>query len=116
MTCFPPIRSCRFGMSIHETSLLRLTLWLVPHWCFVEYNTHRLPIARSCWTCHAESLPSHTTRHCDGTASAQVRTERRMQIGWIHEFDYTGRYKKDYDPRKREPMQRTKMRTDKELW
>jgi hypothetical protein len=38
-----------------------------------------------------------------------------MQIGWIPEFDYTGGTE-DYDPRKREPMQRTKMRTDKKLW
>jgi hypothetical protein len=76
MTCFPIIRSGRFEISIRETSSLRSTLWLVPHWCFVEYNTHRLLIARSCWTCHAELSPSRTARHGDGTASAQVRTER----------------------------------------
>ena len=67
---FPTIRSRPFGASIPETSLPHSTLWPVPRWCFGECNTHRLPIARFCWTCPAKLLLAHTARLSDGTASA----------------------------------------------
>jgi hypothetical protein len=63
-------------MSIHETSLLRSTLWPVPHWCCGEYNTPRLPIARSCWTCREELLLLGIARFSDGITNVRVRTER----------------------------------------
>src|ERR1700685_4403009 len=92
MTCFPTIRSCRFGMSIHETSLLRLTLWPVPHWCCGEYNTPRLAIAHSCWTCPAELSGPRIARHFDGTASEQMQTGCRMKIESIPDSElHSGR-------------------------
>jgi hypothetical protein len=81
--CLLTIRSCRFGMSIRETFLLRSTLWRVPHWCFGEYNTPRLAIAHSCWTCPAELSGLRIARHSDGTGSSQVQTGRRMKSEWI---------------------------------
>jgi hypothetical protein len=47
MKCFPTMKSGRFGTSNRYTSLLSSTLWPALLWCFGEYNTTRLPIARS---------------------------------------------------------------------
>src|SRR5260370_30976192 len=80
ITCFPTIRSFRFGMSIHETSLLRSTLWPVPHWCCGEYNTPRLPIARCCWTCREELLRLRTARCSDGITNVRGAHERRTKM------------------------------------
>ena len=87
---FPTMRLRRFGMSIHDRSLQRSTLWRVLHWCSGEYSTPRLPIVRCCLTCPAAVLLERTPRRSYGTASGHMCTGRRMKISWIPGFDSTG--------------------------
>jgi hypothetical protein len=88
-TCYPTIRLLRFGMSIHKTSLRRLTHWPAPHWCCGEYNISRCLIARSYWICLDELSRLRIAGLCIGMTSVRVRKERRMKMGRSLAFDYT---------------------------
>jgi hypothetical protein len=114
MRCFLAIRSLRFGMSIHKTSLRRLTYWPAPHWCCGEYNVYRLLIARSCWICRDELSRLRIAGLSVGMTSVGVPMERRMKMGRFLAFDYTLAENTIHDQAKRENVLRinkTKMRT-----
>jgi hypothetical protein len=115
MICFPTVRSRRFGMSIHETSLRRLIHWPAPHWCYGEYNISRLLIARSCWICPDELSRLRIAGLSVGMTSVRVRTDRRMKMRRPLAFDYTSAENTSHDRwKERENVQRinkTKVRT-----
>src|ERR1700734_16024 len=89
MTCFPAIRSRRFGMWIQKTSLRRLTHWPAPHWCCGEYNISRLLIARSCWICPGELSRLRISGLSVGMTSVRVHRDHRMEMGRSLAFNYT---------------------------